>query len=134
MREVEASCSSDLDLGQAGRAREGGGGSLCFFLFPLPIGACGFSVKWHGSCRDSKHISWHLDQNSLRTPHLLEFRTNGLLTARMLLGALSALRRVAEWRPQGKRTRVDVGPTQLKLKLRSIVDVDGADLKRSSLV
>ena len=40
MREVQASCStcsSDLDLGQAGRAREGGGGSLCFFLFPLPI-------------------------------------------------------------------------------------------------
>ena len=36
MREVQASCSSDLDLGQAGRAREGGGGSLCF-LFPLPI-------------------------------------------------------------------------------------------------
>ena len=37
MREVQASCSLDLDLGQAGRAREGGGGSLCFFLFPLPI-------------------------------------------------------------------------------------------------
>ena len=36
MREVQASCSSDLDLGQAGRAREGGGGSLCF-SFPLPI-------------------------------------------------------------------------------------------------
>ena len=36
MREVQAPCSSDLDLGQAGRAREGGGGSLCF-LFPLPI-------------------------------------------------------------------------------------------------
>ena len=36
MREVQASCSLDLDLGQAGRAREGGGGSLCF-LFPLPI-------------------------------------------------------------------------------------------------
>ena len=36
MREVQASCSSDLDLGQAGRAREGGGGSLCFLLFPLP--------------------------------------------------------------------------------------------------
>ena len=36
MREVQASCSSDLDLGQAGRAREGGGGSLCF-LFPLPV-------------------------------------------------------------------------------------------------
>ena len=36
MREVQASCSSDLDLGQAGCAREGGGGSLCF-LFPLPI-------------------------------------------------------------------------------------------------
>ena len=36
MREVQAPCSSDLDLGQAGRAKEGGGGSLCF-LFPLPI-------------------------------------------------------------------------------------------------
>ena len=39
MREVQASCSSDLDLGQAGRAREGGGGSLCFFFisFALPV-------------------------------------------------------------------------------------------------
>ena len=37
MREVQASCSLDLDLGQAGRVREGGGGSLCFLLFPLPI-------------------------------------------------------------------------------------------------
>ena len=36
MREVQAPRSSDLDLGQAGRAKEGGGGSLCF-LFPLPI-------------------------------------------------------------------------------------------------
>ena len=36
MREVQASCSSDLDLGQAGRAREGGGGYLSF-SFPLPI-------------------------------------------------------------------------------------------------
>ena len=37
MREVQASCSSDLDLGQAGRAREGGGARLSVFLFPLPI-------------------------------------------------------------------------------------------------
>ena len=28
MREVQASCSSDLELGQAGRATEGGGESL----------------------------------------------------------------------------------------------------------
>ena len=95
---------------------------VSLFFISFAYCACGFSVKWHGSCRDSKHISWHLNENPLRTPHLLEFRTNGLLTARMLLGELSALRRVAEWRPQGKRTRVDVGPTQLKLKLRSIVD------------
>ena len=35
MREVQASCSSDLDLGQAGRAREGGGGLSVFYFLCL---------------------------------------------------------------------------------------------------
>ena len=64
MREVQASCSSDLDLGQAGRAREGGGGLSVFYwpmvliiLFPdFAYCACDFSVQWPAA-KGSKCLS-----------------------------------------------------------------------------
>ena len=77
MREVQASCSSDLELGQAGRAIEGGGKSLPIVPVVSLLNGMGAAatVNIYLGILTKIHCS-------LRTPHLLEFRTNCLLTAR----------------------------------------------------
>ena len=71
MREVQASCSLDLDLSQAGRAREGGGGPSVFYFLCLLCLWFLYSMAW-GLLRRDYFKSFPLD---LTRPYRSERRS-----------------------------------------------------------